>query len=131
MYGVHKLLKVSLDGCVMYRLFSMVCVSLNCCLKMSSLGSLSCSLHLYMYHLPVIMSRSITLSVITFLFVPKMISCSDRDRLSQLGTVVFNPVCHFIPELMDFMAGKKQMHYGFFFITSECAEWVIFKFSNV
>ena len=87
LYGVHTLLKISPAERVMYRLFSIICLSLNCCLKMSSLGSLSCNLHLYMCHLPVIIRRSITLSVTTFCFVPNIINCSDRDRESQLVQV--------------------------------------------
>ena len=83
LYSIHKSLNISSGEPVMYQIFSIVHFSLNCCSKMSSRGSLSWIVHFLKCHWPVIISRSITLSVTTFSFVPKMISFCEMDKVAQ------------------------------------------------
>ena len=83
LYSIYKSLHISSAERVMYQIFSIVHLSLDCYSKMSSLGSLSWIVHFSKCHLPVIIRRSITLPVTTFSFVPKMISICEMDKVAQ------------------------------------------------
>ena len=83
LYSIHKSSNISSAERVMYQILVILHFSLNCCSKMSSRGSLSWIVHFLKCHWPVIISRSITLSVTTFSFVSKMISICEMDKVAQ------------------------------------------------